>query len=88
MPIEQVAPELTAIVSLDAEILQLGDGFGGDMGPAEGPLWWHESGHLVFSDIHNNRRMKWTPGARSDGSIYFTDHPTGYQGARRARRWT
>jgi len=32
------------------------------MGPAEGPLWWKEGGYLLFTDIHNNRRMKYTPG--------------------------
>jgi gluconolactonase len=53
---------LERIVSLDAEIKELGSGFGGDMGPAEGPLWWKESGYLLFSDIHNNRRMRWVPG--------------------------
>jgi gluconolactonase len=62
MPIEKFAPELERIVSLDAEIKELGSGFGGDMGPAEGPLWWKESGYLLFSDIHNNRRMRWVPG--------------------------
>src|SRR5882762_1395808 len=43
-------------------IQDLADGFGGPQGPAEGPLWWREGGHLVFSDIHNNRRMKYEPG--------------------------
>ena len=43
-------------------IQELADGFGGPQGPAEGPLWWHEGGYLVFSDIHNNRRMKYEPG--------------------------
>jgi len=62
VPIEQHAPELERIVSLDEEIKQLGSGFGGDVGPAEGPLWWKEGGYLLFSDIGNNRRMKWTPG--------------------------
>ena len=42
--------------------MELADGFGGDQGPAEGPLWWKEGGYLLFSDIHNNRRMKYTPG--------------------------
>ncbi len=32
------------------------------MGPAEGPLWWKEGGYLLFNDIHNNKRMKYTPG--------------------------
>jgi gluconolactonase len=40
----------------------LASGFGGDHGPAEGPLWWKEGGYLLFSDMHNNRRMKYTPG--------------------------
>ena len=59
MPIEVVSPELEAIVSSDARITELGSGYGGADGPAEGPLWWQEGGYLLFSDIHNNRRMKW-----------------------------
>jgi len=62
MPIEQFAPELSKIISTDEPILELADGFGGDQGPAEGPLWWSDGGYLLFSDIHNNRRMKHTPG--------------------------
>ena len=62
MPVEQLAPELARIVSPDAPITELGSGYGGDAGPAEGPLWWLEGGYLLFSDIGNNRRMKWTPG--------------------------
>ena len=60
--IEQLAPELERIISLSEPIQDLADGFGGPQGPAEGPLWWRESGYLVFSDIHNNRRMKYEPG--------------------------
>jgi len=62
MPIEQNAPELERIVSSGASIEKLGDGYGGDQGPAEGPLWWKEGGYLLFSDIHNNKRMKWAQG--------------------------
>tara|TARA_Y100000815_G_scaffold97065_2_gene85848 strand:- start:898 stop:1806 length:909 start_codon:yes stop_codon:yes gene_type:complete len=62
MPIEQNAPELERIVSSGESIGKLGEGYGGDQGPAEGPLWWKEGGYLLFSDIHNNRRMKWTQG--------------------------
>jgi gluconolactonase len=43
-------------------IEELASGFGGSLGPAEGPLWWKEGGYLLFTDIHNNRRMKYTPG--------------------------
>ncbi len=60
--IEQLAPELERIVATSQSIEELADGFGGAQGPAEGPLWWREGGYLVFSDIHNNRRMKYEPG--------------------------
>jgi len=60
--IEQFAPELDRIIEISQPIQELADGFGGPQGPAEGPVWWHEGGYLVFSDIHNNRRMKYEPG--------------------------
>jgi gluconolactonase len=60
--VESLAPELEKIVSSSESIHDLADGFGGAQGPAEGPLWWREGGYLVFSDIHNNRRMKYEPG--------------------------
>ena len=67
MPIEKLSPTLDAIIDGDAPIVEHGSGFGGAEGPAEGPLWWTDSGHnsggyLLFSDIHNNRRMRYTPG--------------------------
>jgi gluconolactonase len=61
--IDRWAPELDRIISADETIHELADGFGGPHGPAEGPLWWHEGGYLLFSDIHNNKRMKYVPGA-------------------------
>src|SRR4051812_20791781 len=60
--IEQLAPELEKIISPSEPIQHLAEGFGGPQGPAEGPLWWKERGYLVFSDIHNNKRMKYEPG--------------------------
>ena len=42
-------------------IVELAKGFGGDIGPAEGPLWWKEGGYLLFNDINAARRMKYTP---------------------------
>ena len=60
--IEPLARELDRIVSANEPIQHLADGFGGDQGPAEGPLWWTEGGYLLFSDIHANKRMKFTPG--------------------------
>jgi gluconolactonase len=49
-------------VSSGQNIEKLGEGYGGGEGPAEGPLWWKEGSYLLFSDIHNNRRMKWAQG--------------------------
>src|SRR5206468_3235040 len=60
--IEQFAPELEKIIATSEPIHALADGFGGPQGPAEGPLWWKEGRYLLFSDIHNNRRMKYVPG--------------------------
>ena len=65
MPITQVAPELERIVSANEEIKGLGKGYGGDQGPAEGPVWWKEGGYLLFCDIHNNCQMKWSPQGRA-----------------------
>src|SRR5690348_5318773 len=60
--IEQSAPELERIISASEPIQHLADGFGGNLGPAEGPVWWKEGHYLLFSDIHNDKRMKYEPG--------------------------
>ena len=60
--IEQLDPGLDRILAASQPIQELGSGYGGDMGPAEGPVWWKEGGYLLFSDIHNDKRMKYTPG--------------------------
>jgi gluconolactonase len=60
--IEKLAPELDNIIAVNEPIKELASGFGGPLGPAEGPLWWKEGGYLLFTDIHNSRRMKYTPG--------------------------
>src|SRR5215813_7544628 len=60
--IDSMDSALDAIISTSEPIRILGEGYGGDGGPAEGPVWWKEGGYLLFSDIGNNRRMKYTPG--------------------------
>src|SRR6202047_5005734 len=60
--IEQLAAELERIISPWEPIQHLADGFGGALGPAEGPVWWKEGHYLLFSDIHNDKRMKYEPG--------------------------
>jgi hypothetical protein len=46
MPIEQHHPALERIVSPQQEVEELASGFGNDLGPVEGPLWWHEGGDI------------------------------------------
>ncbi len=60
--IEQFAQELEKIIATSEPIRELAAGFGGSLGPAEGPLWWKEGRYLLFSDIHNDKRMKYVPG--------------------------
>ena len=72
MPIEKISSRLDLIVSENEEIKELGNGYGGEEGPAEGPLWWAEGGYLLFSDIHNNSRMKLV----SDQNISRFQEPT------------
>jgi gluconolactonase len=60
--IEQLDPKLDGILDKSQPVQELASGFGGELGPAEGPVWIKEGRYLLFSDIHNNRRMKYTPG--------------------------
>src|SRR5499433_2641693 len=60
--IDQFDPALEKIISTSEPIREIADGFGGPLGPAEGPVWWKEGGYLLFSDIHASKRMKYTPG--------------------------
>ena len=77
MPIERHAPELDRIVDAHAVIEELGSGFGGDNGPAEGPLWWEEGGYLLFSDIGKDRRMKWSAKDGVSVALEPTDNANG-----------
>ena len=70
MPIVAHDPALERIISTSQPINELAGGFGGEQGPAEGPVWWQEGDFLLFSDIHNNRRMKWAEG---EGVSVFTE---------------
>ena len=68
--IEKLDPALDSIIDASETIHDLADGYGGDQGPAEGPLWWKEGGYLLFSDIHNNKRMKYDP-ATKQASLFL-----------------
>jgi gluconolactonase len=62
MKIEQMDAALGNIIATSEPIRQLANGYGGDIGPAEGPLWIAEGKYLLFNDINTARRMKYTPG--------------------------
>jgi gluconolactonase len=65
MAIEFLSQAMQRIASESAVVEDLGSGYGGPHGPAEGPVWWQEGNYLLFSDIHGSKRMRWTP----DGTI-------------------
>ena len=78
--IEKLDPGLDTIIDTSQSIQELASGFGGDNGPAEGPVWWKEGGYLLFSDINGNRRMKYTPG---QGVVEFKKPTNGANGLTR-----
>jgi gluconolactonase len=75
--IESMAPELERIIGASEPIRELATGFGGDIGPAEGPLWWAEGRYLLFNDIHTARRMKYTPGQGATVAMEKTNEANG-----------
>jgi len=77
MKIEQMAPELGNIIATSEPIRQLANGYGGDIGPAEGPLWMAEGKFLYFNDIQTARRMKYTPGQGATVAMEKTNEANG-----------
>ena len=75
--IEQMAPDLGTIIDTNQPIRELATGFGGDIGPAEGPLWWAEGKYLLFDDIQTARRMKYTPGQGVTVAMQKTNEANG-----------
>ena len=61
--IERLSPGLDRVLVDTQPIKRLAEGFGGPLGAVEGPLWWPEGGYLLFSDIQNDRRLRYQPGA-------------------------
>ena len=66
-------PKLDELLAANARIELLAAGFAW----AEGPVWVPEEKHLLFSDIPNNRVVKWKEG---EGASTFLK-PSGYTGA-------
>ncbi len=70
--IERKDPKFDALIPKDASVEILAGGFEW----AEGPVWDKKHGFLLFTDIPNNRVMKWSP---KDGLSEFLK-PSGYTG--------
>jgi gluconolactonase len=79
--IESMAPELANIISTNEPIRELATGFGGEIGPAEGPVWMAEGKYLLFSDIQRARRMKYVPGQQ--GATVAQEHSNEANGSTR-----
>jgi gluconolactonase len=75
--IEKMAPELDSIIDTSQQIRELANGFGGDIGPCEGPVWWTEGKYLLFDDIQTARRMKYMPGQGVTVAMQKTNEANG-----------
>ena len=75
--IEAMVPELANIIAASEPIRELATGYGGDIGPAEGPLWMSEGRYLLFNDIQTARRIKYTPGQGVSVAMEKTNEANG-----------
>jgi len=71
--IERLDPALDSIISADAKIEVIADGFEW----SEGPLWIEKHNMLLFSDVPMNTIYKWTEAKGKE--VYLK--PSGYTGA-------
>ena len=75
--IESLAPELDRVISTSEPIRELATGYGGTIGPAEGPVWWAEGHYLLFNDINTARRMKYMTGSSPTVAMEKTNEANG-----------
>ncbi len=75
--IERIARELDDLVDTTAPIRELASGYGGPLGPAEGPLWIAEDNQLLFNDINSARRIRYTPGEGVSVAMEMTNQANG-----------
>ncbi|HWV72047.1 MAG TPA: SMP-30/gluconolactonase/LRE family protein [Pseudosphingobacterium sp.] len=68
--IERMSPELDAIISTNAKVEVIAEGFDW----VEGPVWIEDQKMLLFSDVFKNRIYKWT--ATKGTELYL--EPAGY----------
>ncbi len=55
---DAIAPQFNTYVLGNAQVKQIATGYDW----VEGPVWFGDANCLLFSDIPNNRIMRWTPG--------------------------
>ena len=67
---EAAAPVFNTFVMGNAPVKQIATGFDW----VEGPVWFGDAGCLLFSDIPNNRIMRWTP----DSGVTVYRQPSSY----------
>jgi len=72
LKVERLDPALDQIVSQDARLQQVADGFKWTEGPV-----WIPAGYLLFAEISSNSIRKLTP----DGHVSIFMQPSGYKGA-------
>lgn len=70
--IEQLDPALADLIDTNEKIEVLTEGFQW----SEGPVWIKSEGHLLFSDVPQNKIHKWSP---QTGHSVFMD-PSGFEG--------
>ncbi len=78
---ETVDPVFETYVLFNAPLKQLATGFDW----AEGPVWFGDAGCLLFSDIPNNRIMRWTPGSGLTTYRQPSNYPNGHTRDREGR---
>src|SRR5262249_9762096 len=72
--IEKLDDAFHDLIPKDAKLEKLADGFAW----TEGPVWVKKGGYLLFSDIPNNRIVKWQEGKKVSDFL----KPAGYLGKR------
>ena len=70
-----IAPEFSEYVLHNAPLTRLATGFRW----IEGPVWFGDAGCLLFSDIPNDRILRWTPPTGlGDGTLSIYRQPSNY----------
>src|SRR6478609_2994758 len=70
--VERIDPTLDSIISPEAKVEIIGEGFVW----SEGPVWVHSQKMLLFSDVPKNTIYKWTE--EKGVEVYLT--PSGFTG--------